>query len=210
MVDLTIISRLVIEGEKEKIKELVQQAISEGFTADRLLSEGLIAGMNVVGERMRTHEMWLPEVLLSAMTMQVGLDLLKPLLGTTGAGLGPKVVLGTVKGDIHEIGKNLVAMMLRGAGFQVFDLGINSTAEEFVRAAKEDEAKVVGMSALLTTTMPEMRNTIEALKTAGVREKVKVIVGGAPVSPEYAMQIGADGYARDAARAVDKVRELVG
>jgi len=210
MVDLTIIAKSVIEGEKEKIRELVQQAISEGVTADRVLSEGLIAGMNVVGERMRKHEMWLPEVLLSATTMQSGLDLLKPLLGTTGAGLGPKVVLGTVKGDVHDIGKNLVGMMLGGAGFQVVDLGINKAAEEFVRAAIEEEAKIVGMSALLTTTMPEMRNTIEALKAAGVREKVRVIVGGAPVSPEYAMQIGADGYARDAARAVDKVRELVG
>jgi len=210
MVDLTIIAKSVIEGEKEKIRELVQQAISEGVTAGRLLSEGLIAGMNVVGERMKTHEMWLPGVILSAMTMQVGLDLLKPLLGTTGAGLGPKVVLGTVKGDVHDIGKNLVGMMLRGAGFQVVDLGINRAAEEFVRAAEEEEAKIVGMSALLTTTMPEMRNTIEALKAAGIREKVKVIVGGAPVSPEYATQIGADGYARDAARAVDKVRELVG
>jgi 5-methyltetrahydrofolate--homocysteine methyltransferase len=120
------------------------------------------------------------------------------------------VVLGTVKGDVHDIGKNLVGMMLRGTGFQVIDLGINRAAEEFIRAVKEEEAKIVGLSALLTTTMPEMRNTIEALKAAGIREKVKVIVGGAPVSPEYAMQIGADGYARDAARAVDKVRELVG
>ena len=159
---------------------------------------------------MRKHEMFIPEVLLSATTMQAGLDFLKPLLGTAGAGLGPKVVLGTVKGDIHEIGKNLVGMMLKGAGFQVVDLGANNAAEEFLRAAKEEEAQIVAMSALLTTTMREMGKTIEALKAAGVRENIKVIVGGAPVSPEYATQIGADGYARDAARAVDKVRELVG
>ena len=210
MVDLKTIANSVIEGEEDKVRELVQQAITEGVKADKIHADGLIAGMNVVGERMRKHEMYLPEVLLSAMTMQVGLDLLKPLLVTAGVSLGPKVVLGTVKGDIHDIGKSLVGMMLTGAGFQVIDLGIDRTPEEFVQAAREKEARIVAMSALLTTTMPEMRNTIEALKAAGLREKVKVIIGGAPVSPEYAMQIGADGYARDAARAVDKVRELVG
>lgn len=210
MVDLKTIANSVIEGEEDKVRELVQQAITEGVKADKIHADGLIAGMNVVGERMRKHEMYLPEVLLSAMTMQAGLDLLKPLLVTAGVSLGPKVVLGTVKGDIHDIGKSLVGMMLTGAGFQVIDLGIDRTPEEFVQAAREKEARIVAMSALLTTTMPEMRNTIEALKAAGLREKVKVIIGGAPVSPEYAMQIGADGYARDAARAVDKVRELVG
>ena len=210
MVDLTIIANSVIEGEEDKVRELVQQAITEGVKPDKIHADGLIAGMNVVGERMRKHEMYLPEVLLSATVMQAGLDLLKPLLVTAGVSLGPKVVLGTVKGDIHDIGKSLVGMMLTGAGFQVIDLGIDRTPEEFVQAAREKEARIVAMSALLTTTMPEMRNTIEALKAAGLREKVKVIIGGAPVSPEYAIQIGADGYARDAARAVDKVRELVG
>ncbi len=210
MVDLTIIAKSIIEGEEGKVRELVQQAISEGVTPDRVLSEGLIAGMNVVGERMKRREIYLPEVLLSATIMHAGLDVLRPLLAAGGATLGPKVVLGTVKGDLHDIGKNLVSIMLTGAGFQVVDLGKDTPAEGFVLAAKEEEAQIVGMSALLTTTMPEMRNTIEALKEAGLREKVKVIVGGAPVSPEYAMQIGADGYARDAARAVDKVRELVG
>jgi 5-methyltetrahydrofolate--homocysteine methyltransferase len=207
---LKTIANSVIEGEEEKVRELVQQAITGGVSADRVLREGLIAGMNVVGERMKKHEMYLPEVLLSATAMLVGMDLLKPLLVTGGVGLGPKVVLGTVKGDIHDIGKNLVGMMLTGVGFQVVDLGKDTPAERFVQATREEEAQIVAMSALLTTTMPEMRNTIEALKAAGLREKVKVIVGGAPVSPEYAAQIGADGYARDAARAVDKVRELVG
>ena len=204
------IANSVIEGEEEKVRDLVQQAIANGVSADKILSEGLIAGMNVVGAKMRKHEVFLPEVLLSAGAMQAGMDLLKPLLATGKVGLGPKVVLGTVKGDIHDIGKNLVGIMLTGVGFQVVDLGKDTPAERFVQAAREEEAQIVAMSALLTTTMPEMKVTIEALKAAGLREKVKVIVGGAPVSPEYATQIGADGYGRDAAVAVDKVRELVG
>ena len=166
--------------------------------------------MNVVGERMKKHEIFLPEVPMSAAAMQAGMDLLRPLLVTSGVGLGPKVVFGTVKGDVHDIGKNLVGIMLTGAGFQVVDLGKDISAERFVQATREENAQIVGMSALLTTTMSEMKTTIEALKASGMREKVKVIIGGAPVSPEYAAQIGADGYARDAARAVDKVRELVG
>ena len=209
MVDLTIIARLVIEGEEQEVRKLVQQAITEGATPDKVLSEGLIAGMDVVGEGMRKREMFLPEVLRSAAAMSAGMDLLTPLLVTGGLSLGPKVVLGTAKGDIHDIGKNLVGMMLKGAGFQVVDLGIDVPAERFVQAVGEQKAEVLGMSALLTTTMPEMRNTIEALEAAYLREKVRVIVGGAPVSSEYANEIGADGYARDAARAVDKVRELI-
>lgn len=210
MVDLTIIANSVIEGEKGKVRGLVQQAITEGAKLDKVLSEGLIAAMNVVGERMKKHEIFLPEVLMSAAAMQAGMDLLRPLLITSGVGLGPKVVFGTVKGDVHDIGKNLVGIMLTGAGFQVVDLGKDISAERFVQATREEDAQIVGMSALLTTTMSEMKTTIEALKASGMREKVKVIIGGAPVSPEYAAQIGADGYARDAARAVDKVRELVG
>lgn len=210
MVDLATIASSVIEGEKGKVRGLVQQAITEGVKLDKVLSEGLIAAMNVVGERMKKHEIFLPEVLMSAAAMQAGMDLLRPLLVTSGVGLGPKVVFGTVKGDVHDIGKNLVGIMLTGAGFQVVDLGKDISAERFVQATREEDAQIVGMSALLTTTMSEMKTTIEALKASGMREKVKVIIGGAPVSPEYAAQIGADGYARDAARAVDKVRELVG
>lgn len=209
MVDLAIIANSVIDGDEEKVRELIQQAITGGVGADRILEEGLIAGMNVVGERMKKHEIYLPEVLMSGAVMNSGMDLLKPMLVNSGIGLGPRVVFGTVKGDLHDIGKNLVSMMFRGAGFQIIDLGIDVPAERFVQVAQEGEALVIAMSSLLTTTMPEMKNTIEALKAAGVREKVKVIIGGAPVSPEYAAQIGADGYARDAARAVDKVRELV-
>lgn len=209
MVDLEIIAKSVIEGGKEEVKKLVQQAITEGMALDKLLSEGLIAGMNVVGERMRNHEMFIPEVLRSANAMSAGMDLMTPLLIKGEFSLGTKVVLGTVKGDLHDIGKNLVGMMFKGAGFQVVDLGVDVPAEKFVQAVVEQKAEVLAMSALLTTTMPAMRNTIEALQDAGLQEKVKVIVGGAPLSLEYANKIGADGYARDAARAVDKVRELI-
>ena len=209
MVDLTIVARLVIEGEEQEVRNLVQQAVTEGVTPDKVLSEGLIAGMNVVGERMKKHEMFIPEVIRSAKAMNAAMDFLKPLLETEEVNLGPKLVLGTVKGDLHDIGKNLVGMMLKGAGFEVVDLGIDVPAERFVQAVGEQKPKVLGMSGLLTTTMPEMGNTIEALKAAGLREKVRVIVGGAPVSSEYANKIGADGYARDAARAVDKMRELI-
>jgi len=207
---LKTIAKSVIEGEEEKVRELVQQAIANGVRADKILSEGFIAGMKVIGDKMRTHEIFIPEVLLSARAMQVGMDLLKPLLAGGEVGLGPKVVLGTVKGDIHDMGKNLVGMMLTGVGFQVIDLGKDIPAERFVQATREEEAQIVAMSALLTTTMPEMEITIDALKAADLREKVKVIIGGAPISPEYATQIGADAYGRDAAVAVDKVRELTG
>ncbi|MCK4785246.1 MAG: corrinoid protein [Desulfobacteraceae bacterium] len=209
MVDLEIIAKSVIEGGEEEVKKLVQQAITEGMALDKLLSEGLIAGMNVVGEQMRTHEMFIPEVLRSANAMSAGMDLMTPLLKTGELSLGTKVVLGTVKGDLHNIGKNLVGMMFKGAGFQVVDLGVDVPAERFVQAVVEHKAEVLAMSALLTTTMPVMRNTIEALQDVDLQEKVKVIVGGAPLSLEYANKIGADGYARDAARAVDKVRELI-
>ena len=209
MVDLTIIASLVIEGKEQELIKLVRQAITEGVEPDKILREGLIAGMDVVGVRMRRHEVFLPEVLNSAKVMHAGLDLLTPLLVTGGLGLGPKVVLGTVKGDLHDIGKNLVGMMLKGAGFQVIDLGVDVPAARFVAAVQEHKAAVLAMSSLLTTTMPEIRNTIEALKAAGLREKVRVVIGGAPVSSEYANKIGADGYAGDASRAVDKVRELL-
>ena len=208
MVDLTILANLVVEGDEQAIKKLVEQAIAERMSPDKVLNEGLVKGMDVVGERMRKHDMFVPEVLRSAKAMSAGMDLLTPLLGTGGLSLGPKVVLGTVKGDMHDIGKNLVGMMLKGAGFQVIDLGIDVPAARFVQAVKEQKAEILGMSALLTTTMPEMRATIEELTEAGLRKKVKVIIGGAPVSLEFAQSIGADGFARDAARAVDKVREF--
>jgi len=209
MADLEIIAKSVIEGEEEEVRKLVQQAITEGVKLDELLSKGLIAGMNVVGESMKKHEMFIPEVLQSANAMNAGMDLMTPLLGKGELSLGPKVVLGTVKGDLHDIGKNLVGMLLKGAGFQVVDLGTDIPAARFVEAVTEQKAEALAMSALLTTTMHQMRNTIEALEDAGLRGKVIVMVGGAPLSSEYANEIGADGYAPDAARAVNKVRELI-
>lgn len=208
MADLKLIAKSVIEGEEKEVGQLVQQAIDEGVELDTLLNEGLIAGMNVVGEQMRNHEMFIPEVLRSAKAMNAGMELMSPLLANGQFSLGAKIVLGTVKGDLHDIGKNLVGMMLKGAGFQVVDLGVDIPAAKFVQVVEEEKAKVLAMSALLTTTMPEMGNTIQALKDAGLKEKVMVIVGGAPLSVEYANKIGADGYARDAARAVERVREL--
>ena len=210
MVDLKIIADSVIEGDEDKVRELVRQALAEGIEPDKVLNDGLIAGMNVVGESMGKHEMYLPEVLLSATVMHAALDLLKPLLVTGGVAPSAKIVLGTVKGDLHDIGKNLVRIMLIGAGFDVVDLGTDVSPDGFVRAAQKENARVVAMSALLTTTMPQMKSSIEAMQAAGLRDRVKVIIGGAPVTSEYAAQIGADGYARDASKAVTKVRELLG
>lgn len=206
---LRTLTESVINGDEEAAVKLVRQLLAEGIGATEILNEGLIPAMNVVGDRMKKHEIFLPEVLLSASAMKAGLEVLKPLLTAGGASLGPKIILGTVKGDLHDIGKNLVGMMLTGAGFQVIDLGIDVPAEKFAEAICEEKPAIVGMSALLTTTMPEMKTTIDALEAAGLRRKVKVIVGGAPVTAEYATRIGADGYAPNAALAVDLVRQLV-
>jgi 5-methyltetrahydrofolate--homocysteine methyltransferase len=166
--------------------------------------------MDQVGFQFKNGEIDLPEVLVAARAMHTGLGILKPILSKSGSSTGAKVVLGTVKGDLHDIGKNLVAMMLEGAGFEVIDVGIDATPEKFVQAVKEHEAKIVGLSALLTTTMTQMKLTIEALKASGLGGSTKTIVGGAPITEEFARQIGADGYAPDAATAVEKVRELLG
>ena len=206
---LRTLTESVINGDEEAVVKLVRQLLAEGIGATEILNEGLIPAMNVVGDRMKKHEIFLPEVLLSASAMKAGLEVLKPLLTAGGASLGPKIILGTVKGDLHDIGKNLVGMMLTGAGFQVIDLGIDVPAEKFAEAIREEKPAIVGMSALLTTTMPEMKTTIDALEAASLRRKVKVIVGGAPVTAEYATRIGADGYAPNAALAVDLVRQLV-
>jgi len=206
---LRTLTESVINGDEEAVVKLARQLLAEGIGATEILNEGLIPAMNVVGDRMKKHEIFLPEVLLSASAMKAGLEVLKPSLTAGGASLGPKISLGTVKGDLHDIGKNLVGMMLTGAGFQVIDLGIDVPAEKFAEAIREEKPAIVGMSALLTTTMPEMKTTIDALEAAGLRRKVKVIVGGAPVTAEYATRIGADGYAPNAALAVDLVRQLV-
>ena len=184
--------------------------MAEGLQDQEILKDGLRSGMNHVGIGFKAGAMFVPEVLRSAQTMHVSMDILKPLLADTGVGMVGKLLLGTVKGDLHDIGKNLVGMMCEGAGFEVKDLGINIDPPVFIQAVREFQPDIVGISALLTTTMGGMADTIEALEDAGVRDDVKVIIGGAPVTHEFADQIGADGYASNAAAAVDLVKSFVG
>ncbi len=210
MINLQEISEALIAGMAKKVRDLVDQALKEGVEPKEILNKALIPGMDVVGEKFKKCEYFIPEVLVAARAMNAGMDLIKPLLTQTGAAFAGKVGIGTVRGDIHDIGKNLVATMLEGAGFQVIDLGVNVIPEKFVEVAKNEAVDIVAMSALLTTTMIAMRDVIHALKEAGIRERVKVMIGGAPVTPRYADEIGADGYAPDAASAVEKAKELIG
>jgi 5-methyltetrahydrofolate--homocysteine methyltransferase len=199
----------VIEGAAPGVEAGVKQALAEGIGADVILKEALIAAMDEVGARYEEGDIFVPEMLVAARAMQAGLALLKPhLVGADSESAG-KVAIGTVKGDLHDIGKNLVAMMLEGAGFEIIDLGVDVPPQAFVDAVSKG-AQVIGMSALLTTTMSNMGVTVEALKAAGLRDKVKVMIGGAPVTQEYANQIGADGFAADASSATRVARELVG
>ena len=209
MADLQKIADSVIGGKAADVKSLISAAVSEGVPVEDILKKGLIAGMDIVGNKFRANEFYVPEVLIAARAMHAGMDILQPLL--TKAGIKPlgKVAVGTVKGDLHDIGKNLVVMMLKGGGFEVMDLGIDVPEEKFVAAVKEG-AQVIGLSALLTTTMTGMKNVIEALKAAGVRDKVKVMIGGAPITQAYADEIGADAYGEDAATAVIKAKQLIG
>jgi 5-methyltetrahydrofolate--homocysteine methyltransferase len=197
-------------GEDESVGPLVAQALVAGLTAAEILEKGLIAGMNVVGEQFRLREIFLPDVLLAARAMYAGLERLKPHLAKDGLPPRGKIVLGTVRGDLHDIGKNLVAILLRGAGFEVVDLGHDVSAEAFVQAALDAGAPVIGMSALLTTTMPRMKEVVDLVKARGLQGRIKTIVGGAPVSAEFARAIGADDYAFDAAHAVERVKALTG
>lgn len=199
----------LIKGKAPKVKELVQQAIDAGEKPGDILTQGLIAGMNVIGARFKKNEVYVPQVLIAARAMHSGLDVLKPLLAAQGVEPIGKVVVGTVKGDLHDIGKNLVCMMLEGAGFEVIDCGIDCTPEKFIAAAKENNAPLIGMSALLTTTMPAMKNTIAAIGEKGLTGQIKTFIGGAPVTQKYADEIGADGYAPDAASAVDVAKALI-
>ncbi len=210
MADLSALAENLINGKANEVKELTQKALDEGVPPGEILNEGLIKGMNVVGERFKNNEFYVPEVLIAARAMHSGMDILKPKLAESGVQPIGKVLLGTVKGDLHDIGKNLVAMMLEGAGFEVIDLGIDVPPEKFVQAVNEQGGDVIAMSALLTTTMTQMKTTLEALEEAGVKSKVKTLIGGAPVTQNYADEIGADGYARDAASAADKAKELLG
>ena len=211
MFDLTPLMEAVVNGNAPKAKELTSQALEAGVSPGVILQEGLIPGMAEVGRRFECREFYVPELLIAARAMQAALEVLRPLLATSNEvkPLG-KVIIGTVRGDLHDIGKNLVKMMLEGSGFEVKDLGIDVSPEKFVNAVKEEGCDIVAMSALLTTTMPNMKATIEALTQAGLREKVKVMIGGAPITQEYANQIGADGYGEDANQAVRVAKRLLG
>ena len=208
MADFQAIADALIKGQAPAVKEMVQKAIDEKTHPGEILEKGLIAGMSVVGERFKKNEVYVPEVLIAARAMHAGMDILKPLLAESGIESKGVFAIGTVKGDLHDIGKNLVMMMMEGAGYQIIDLGVDVTPEKYVEAVK-DGAQILGLSALLTTTMPSMKNAIDALKAAGVRDSVKIMVGGAPLTKEYADEIGADGYAQDAATAVDVALELL-
>ena len=209
MVDLKVLAENVINGKADKVKELTEQALKDNIDVKKILDEGLIAGMDVVGKRFKANEFYVPEVLIAARAMNTGLKVLEPHLAKAGVKPLGKIALGTVKGDLHDIGKNLVVMMLKGAGFQIEDLGIDVSPEKFVAAVKDKGCQVIGMSALLTTTMTSMKAVIDAIKANGLSGKVKTMIGGAPVTQNYADEIGADGYASDAASAVDKVKELL-
>lgn len=195
-------------GKKDLVLAEVQQNLDDGTPAQEILNHGLIAAMDIVGQKMEQEEMFIPEVLRAAKTMEAGLALLQPHLAVGDLKVSGTVVIGTVKGDLHDIGKNLVAMLLASAGFQVVDAGINVGADAFVEKVKEANADFLGMSALLTTTMPQMQETLKALETAGLRQQVRVLVGGAPVTQGWADQIGADGYASDAGAAIKVAKEL--
>jgi 5-methyltetrahydrofolate--homocysteine methyltransferase len=206
---ITNLKEDLYNGKVDEVAAATQKALNEGISAGEILNQGLIAGMDIVGRDFKAGVLFIPEVILCARAMHAGLDVLRPLLIETGnASLG-KVVIGTVAGDLHDIGKNLVSMMLEGAGFEIIDLGTDVQPEEFVEIARAESADLVGMSALLTTTMLSMKSTIDALGEAGLRDSVRVLVGGAPVTAKFAEQIGADAYAADAAAAVDTARSLI-
>ena len=203
------LKKAVLDGEDEKAAELTRKALEAGIEPGKILNEALVPAMEIVGKEYEEGKRYVPEMLISAEAMKAAMAVLRPKLVKSGVKLKGKVIIGTVEGDLHDIGKNLVAMMLEGAGFEVIDLGVDVTAERFIQAVKEHKPDVLGMSALLTTTMIHMPEVIAALKAAGLREQVKVIVGGAPITREYAEKIGADGYAPNAASAVELVKQLL-
>jgi len=208
MADLKALADAIIKGDQKAAVEITRAAIEDGTAAKSVLDEGLIAGMDIVGSLFKKSEIYIPEVLMAAHAMKFAVELLEPELAKAGVKPIGKFLIGTVQGDLHDIGKNLVAMMLKGAGFEVVDLGVDVPAEEFAKQAKARGVELIGMSTLLTTTMPVMEKTLRVLKDAGV--SAKVMIGGAPVTQGYADKIGANGYAADAASAVDVAKSLVG
>jgi len=209
MVDLNDISEALQRGDAEKVEELVKKSLEENLSPKKILEDGLIKGMGIIGAKFKKNEVYVPEVLIAARAMHAGMNILKPKLIETGIKNIGIVAIGTVKGDLHDIGKNLVKMMLEGAGFEVIDLGIDVSVDKFVEAVKEHKPNIIAMSALLTTTMVNMPEVIKALEAAGLREKVKIMIKEAPITQNYADQIGADGYSPDAASAVDNAKTFI-
>jgi len=209
VIDFRDISEALQIGDADSVREMVGTALIEGVSPKEILNNGLIDGMNIIGMKFKNSEVYVPEVLIAARAMYAGMDLLKPKLVETGIKNIGKVVIGTVKGDLHDIGKNLVKMMLEGAGFEVIDLGVDVSAEKFVSAVIEHHPDILGMSALLTTTMLNMNEVIQSLQSADLRENLKVMIGGAPVTQKYAEQIGADSYSPDAASAVEAAKMFI-
>lgn len=206
---LNQISDSLNQGEDEKTAELTEQAIAQKIAAKTILDQGLIAGMNIIGKKFKNHQVFLPEVLLAARAMHAGMEKLKPLLSREGIPTKGKVVLGTVQGDLHDIGKNLVGILLQGAGYEVFDIGNDAPSERFIETAKKEGAGIIAMSALLTTTMPMMKQVIARIKEDNPEGRIKTLIGGAPVSREYADEIGADAYGFDGSNAVECVEKLM-
>lgn len=206
---LTDIKDAVIKGSRDKVVKFTKEALDAGLEIKKILDEGLIGGMVVMGDRFKNNEVFIPEVLISAKAMHAGMALLEPHFVKHGIKPAGKVVIGTAKGDLHDIGKNIVSMMLKGAGFEIHDLGIDVPTEKFLEAIRRTGANILAISSLLTTSMGSMRDTIKALNDHGLRDKVKAMVGGAPITRDFADSIGADGYAKDAATAVDKAKELI-
>ncbi|MGD2271112.1 MAG: corrinoid protein [Desulfobacterales bacterium] len=209
MFDFKPIIDTLIKGDKVRLTDMVKEALNQGVAAKEILNSGLITGMDIVGEKMENEEMFIPEVLRSAKVMSAAVEILRPLLGDDKNTSRGKVVIGTVKGDLHDIGKNLVAMMLESSGLEVHNLGVDVAPEEFAAAVEEKKAQLLGLSALLTTTMPMMKNTLDAVTESGLRDRVKIVVGGAPVTKKFADDIGADGYASDAGAAVKLAKSLL-
>ncbi|MDR1932072.1 MAG: corrinoid protein [Spirochaetales bacterium] len=203
-------SELLQKGKANEVKALVQKAIDEKIDAKRILEDGLMSGMNIIGEKFKNNQVYVPEVLIAARAMNQGISILRPLLVQAGVQARGTVILGTVKGDLHDIGKNLVKMMMEGKGLEVIDMGTNVPAEKFIASAKEKNAKIIACSALLTTTMTEMKNVVEAAKTEGIRDQVTIMVGGAPVTDSYRESIGADIYTPDAASAAERAAAVFG
>lgn len=209
MSTLIDISEALQKGRAKQVKTLVPQALEEGIPAQQILEEGLLAGMSIIGEKFKNNEVFVPEVLVAARAMNVGAELLKPYLTEAGVESKGKVCLGTVKGDLHDIGKNLVRMMFEGKGLEVIDLGVDVDAETFVQTAIDNDCQIIACSALLTTTMSAMEDVVNKVKEAGIRDKVKIMVGGAPVTDAFCKTIGADAYTPDAASAAEKAVELL-